>query len=187
MGLVRVYEIANELNMSSEEVLKACKELGLYISSHNSSLTKEQQKRIYSVLKKPAEKKLKKLEVKIAETKPKTTVKEEVKKEEKVKEKEEIKKEVREPVKKEDKKEALKKQKKKTEKKTGKQAKKEAVEKTKEKPEAEFKIGEDIDLKKVEKPAEILVSEEEIEVEDFTDVEDEKYAKKVHGKDKIHN
>ena len=197
MGLVRVYEIANELNMSSEEVLKVCKELGLYISSHNSPLTKEQQKRIYSVLKKPAGKKVKKLELKPKETKLKKEFKKEVKekvveeakkeKEEKIKKEFRVKeeKEVKEKIEVKEKKEVKKEISKKSVKKVKEAVKKEEDKKVAEKLKVEFKISEKPVLKESEATETIPVTaEEEVEAEDFIDLEEERYAKKTYDKDR---
>ncbi|MBM3710718.1 MAG: GTP-binding protein, partial [Actinobacteria bacterium] len=145
-------------------------------------------------LKKSAEKKVKKLEIKPEESKLKKAAKKEVKKEEKkekVEKKIEVKKEkgeIEEPVEKERRQKErkdVKKTESKAEKKEEKPIKKEEEKKPEETAGEKLKIGKEPDLKEADKPSEMLVSEEEIESGDFIDIEEEKYTKKVHGKDKV--
>ncbi len=45
MSSFRVYDIAKELNIASSEIVKKCKELGIDIKSHSSSVNEEQREK----------------------------------------------------------------------------------------------------------------------------------------------
>ncbi|OQA21178.1 MAG: Translation initiation factor IF-2 [Actinobacteria bacterium ADurb.Bin346] len=53
MGSFRVYNIAKELNISSADLLAKCKELGIEVKSHSSSITEELAEKIRAAFKKP--------------------------------------------------------------------------------------------------------------------------------------
>ena len=52
---VRVYELAKELEISSKELMERMKELGLEVSSHMSTLEKEDAKLVTSLINDQAE------------------------------------------------------------------------------------------------------------------------------------
>jgi len=54
MSSFRVYDIAKELNIASSEIVKKCKELGIDIKSHSSSVNEEQRGKIVSAFIKPS-------------------------------------------------------------------------------------------------------------------------------------
>jgi len=54
MSSFRVYDIAKELNISSSEAVAKCRELGIDIKSHSSSITGDQKEMLVTAFKKPA-------------------------------------------------------------------------------------------------------------------------------------
>ncbi len=171
MSSERIYEFAKELDKTSTDLLEICSVLGIYIKSHSAMVTSAQKKRILAYIKEEEKKK--------KEEAARKSIEKKEKKEADAK-KVEVKKKASKPVKKEKEPEhTVVTEKQKTSVKT---------EKTVEPEEKTIKAVKDKSIEKAPevteteiKTPEVEIEIEQIETDEFEEVEEEKYIKKVKG------